>query len=129
MRTRLKAVECFRKKAPSEIFDRVLNMSQILNMLGLHRILNDMNNWNLWKSSEHATGSGYVLVLNILRYIIYATASGIFKTLDILERFSFWHIKAYLGIALTYLDIFVTVCKLGIFRTLLFSEPCQTCTM
>ena len=79
--------------------------------------------------SEHATGSGYVRVLNILRYIIYATASGIFKTLDILEHFLFWHIKAYLSIALTYLGIFVTVCNLGIFRTLAFSEPCQTSTI
>ena len=33
------------------------------------------------------------------------------------------YIKAYLGITLTHLDIFVTVCNLGIFRTLTFSEP------
>ena len=39
------------------------------------------------------------------------------------------YIQAYLGIALTYLGIFVTVCNLGIFRTLAFSEPCQTSTM
>ena len=58
-----------------------------------------------------------------------ATASDIFKTLDYLEHFLFWHIKAYLGIALTYLGIFVTVCNVGIFRTLAFSEPCQTSTM
>ena len=67
--------------------------------------------------------------LNILRYIIYATASDIFKTLDYLEHFLFWHIEVYLGIALTYLGIFVTVCDLGIFRTLAFSETCQTSTM
>ena len=77
----------------------------------------------------YASGSGYVRAVNILRYIIYATASGIFKTLDYLEQFLFWHIEVYLGIALTYLGIFVTVCNLGIFRTLVFSEPCQTSTI
>ena len=43
-RTQLKAVNYFRKKAPWYIFDRVLNMPRILNMLGLHRILNDKDN-------------------------------------------------------------------------------------
>ena len=33
----IKAVDYFRKKAPSQIFDRVLNMPQILNMQGLHQ--------------------------------------------------------------------------------------------
>ena len=51
------------------------------------------------------------------------------KTLDILEHFLFWLVKEYLGIALTYLGIFITVCNLGIFRALAFSEPYQTSTM
>ena len=47
----------------------------------------------LWQGSEHASSSEYVRVLNILIYIyiIYATASDIFKTLDYLGHFLFWH--------------------------------------
>ena len=48
----------------------------------------------LWQGSEYASGSGYFRVLNILRYVIYATASDIFKALDYLEHF--------LGIRYTY---------------------------
>ena len=39
------------------------------------------------------------------------------------------YIQAYLSIALIHLGMFVTVCNLGILRTLVFSEPCQTSTM
>ena len=89
----------------------------------LHKILNDMTIVNPWQGSEYGSGSGYVRFLNILRYIIYATGSDIFKTLDHLEHFLFWHIKGYLGIFRHCCDIlgmFVTVCNLGIFRTLVF---------
>ena len=35
-----------------------------------------------------------------------------------LGHFLFWHIKVYIGIAQTYLGIFVIVCNLGILTTL-----------
>ena len=60
---------------------------------------------NLWQGSKYASDSEYVRVLNILGYIIYATASGIFKTLDHLEYFLFWHINVYLGIFRHCFDI------------------------
>ena len=77
----------------------------------------------------------YVRVLNILRYIQYATASSIFKILAYLESFLFWHIKAYLAIFRHCSDVSTNVCKPwhvqnpDIFRTLAFSELCQTSTM
>ena len=77
------------------------------------------------QGSKYASSSGYVSVLIILGYIIYVTASGIFKTLNYLEHFLFWHIKIYLGIfrhCLAYWDIFVTVCNLDILITLTSSE-------
>ena len=54
-----------------------------------------------------------VRVLNILRYITYATASDIFKTLDYLELFLFWHIEVYLGIFRHYYDKFRHICNSG----------------
>ena len=74
---------------------------------------------NLWQGSEHASGSGYVRVLNILGYIIHATVSGIFKTLDYF--FSFWYIKVYLGIFRHCSDIFRHICNSCV--TLTYSEP------
>ena len=131
MRTKLKAVDCFRKKVPSQIIDRVLNMPRILNMLGLHHgvvIVYELcysnydnslvtQNWmtrtivNLWQGSKYASGPGYVRVLNILRYIIYATASDIFNALEYLEHLLFWHIKVYLGIFRHCSDIFRHICN------------------
>ena len=49
--------------------------------------------------------------LNIIRYVIYATASDMFKTLDYLENLLFWHIKVYLGIVRHCSDIFRHICN------------------
>ena len=53
---------------------------------------------NLWQGSEYSSDSGHVRVLNLIGYIQYTAASGIFKTPGYLERFLLWHIKGYLGI-------------------------------
>ena len=76
----------------------------------LHGNQNFMEIINLWQGCDYALGSEYVRVLNILGYIIYVTASGIFKTLDYLEHFLFWHIKVYLRIFNHSSDIFRHIC-------------------
>ena len=77
----------------------------------LNGIQNSRTIVNLWQGCDYASASGYVRVLNILEYIIDATASDIFKTLNYLENFLFWHIMVYLGIFNHCSDIFRRVCN------------------
>ena len=97
---------------------RVLNMAQVLDT-------------SRCQGSEYTKEikviSLLLVQLNIIRYVIYATASDMFKTLDYLENLLFWHIKVYLGIVRHCSDIFRHICNSvwlwhiqnpGIFRTL-----------
>ena len=69
-------------------------MPRVLNMVGLHKILNDMDNRKSLTVFLICLRFGlgppeYVRLLNILGYIQYATTSSTFKTLGYLERFLF----------------------------------------